>query len=189
MKLSVNLARQRYIDRRRLRMLYGVLLGLLLAWLFVTVRFSMSTAGRHHRMARWLEETALPERTLVVSDAGAGRDAARLAAEGAFVRHLIRQRRVRWSTVLERLEQVAVEGIQIRTIEPDYAHNVLEIEVLARDIETLRKYLGGMLRFEGFSEVLLLHQDTRKITAGQGRSLTALHCRIKIAGGFRHGEE
>lgn len=184
MKLSVNLARQQYIDRRRLRLVYGVLLGLLLVWLTVNVRFSLSVAERHGHLARWLEETTPSEQALVVPAADSGRDPARLAAEAEFAQRLIRQRQVRWSVVLDHLEQVSVEGIQVRAIEPDYARNVLEIEVLARDIETLRKYLGGMLRFKAFSEVLLLHQATQKITDGRGRSLSAIQCRIKIAGGF-----
>ncbi len=180
MKLTVNLVTKRPVDVAVLRKLATALLLLLGLWLLVTVGMMIMVRHKHQNIMQLLSE--MPEKVAVPAiNAGSQKE---VQAEISKTERILQRRGFRWSRILNHLEKTSLEGIQIRSIQPDFEKQTLAIQILARDETVFREYLENLLRYEPFSQVLLLRQENVDIKDAVGQTFAALRCEISIRGGF-----
>lgn len=181
MKIRVNLARRIYLGRRPVLVGYGIIMLLLAAWLFTTLRYMVVTHDRSFVVAdqlRQLEPTSeagepLPA-TLKI-------DPQRLAAEIAASNEILEMAKPRWVGLLDRLEELMVPGIQLRSLTPDFPGGQLRLELAARDPEALAAFLTSLQGYGPNSKVRLLSQMLQAPGADQP---PALMCRVELQGGL-----
>lgn len=179
MKLKVNLVIQRPIDRVALRNVCTVLQVLLVSWLIITLGYMIIISQRRQKVIKLLATTSV-EVAIPLSAA----EQQALQAESAKADNILKRRAFRWSKILNHLEQTGIDGIQVRSIAPDFDKQSLAIQVLARDEAVFREYLGSLLQYQPFSQVLLLRQENATINDALGQTFTAVRCDISIRGGF-----
>lgn len=177
MKLRVNLATQRPVEGIALQRLCRILVGALGLWLVINLAGLALVSHRHREIAARLAATPAE----VSGDAA---ETAALRAEAERAERILQRRAFQWSQVLNHLERTWLEGIQVRSIEPDFEKRTLALQVLAKDETAFREYLGSLLEYEAFSEVLLLRQENTDIRDAAGRSMAAVRCELRIRGGF-----
>lgn len=180
MKLTVNLVTQRPVDGVVLRKLCNAMLVLLVTSLIIALGYMVMVRQRHQKVRELLALT-----TAEVSTGQANTDDNQaVQAESAKAEIILKRRAFQWSQILNHLEQTGIDGIQIRSIEPNFDKQSLSIQVLARDEAAFREYLGNLLQYKPFSEVLLLRQENVDIKDYTGQNFSAIRCEISIRGGF-----
>ncbi len=180
MKLTVNLVTQRPVNGVALRKLCNAMLVLLVTILAIALGYMVMVRQRHQKVRKLLAQTMAdvsPGPTNTVDNQA-------LQTESAKAEVVLKRRAFQWSQILNHLEQTAIDGIQIRSIEPNFEKKSLSIQVLARDEAVFREYLGKLLRYQPFSQVLLLRQENVAIKDFAGQNFTAIRCDISIRGGF-----
>jgi len=181
MKIRVNLARRIYLGRRPVLVGYGIIMLLLTAWLFATLRYMVIAHDRSFVAADQLRQ--------LESNSGAGEplpatrkiDPQRLAAEIAASNEILEMAKPRWVGMLDRLEELMVPGIQLRSMTPDFPRGQLRLELAARDPEALAAFLTGLQGYGPNSQVRLLSQMLQAPAADQP---PALICRVELQGGL-----
>lgn len=113
-----------------------------------------------------------------------GADNKALQEEAQKAEQIMQRRVFRWTRILNHLEETWIEGIQVRTIKPDFEKQTLSIQVFAKDEAVFREYLGGLLRYKPYSQVLLLRQENSTVKDAIGQTYSALSCELLIQGGF-----
>ncbi|MGE4545601.1 MAG: hypothetical protein AB7D06_16000 [Pedobacter sp.] len=180
MKLTVNLVTQRPVDGVVLRKLCNAMLVLLVTSLIIALGYMVMVRQRHQKVRELL--------ALTTADVSSGRtntgDERALQSESAKAEIILKRRAFQWSQILNHLEQTGIDGIQIRSIEPNFDKQSLSIQVLARDGAVFREYLGNLLQYKPFSEVLLLRQENVDIKDYVGQNFSVIRCEISIRGGF-----
>lgn len=180
MKLRVNLAAKRPVERVSLQKLGKTMLAVLGLWLVLNLAGMILVAQRHEKVVARLAETS----------AGASDDGADSAKQTALqdevkqADRIMGRRAFRWSQILDDLEKTWLDGIQVRSIEPDFEKKTLKIQVLARNEAVFREYLSKLLQYKAFPQVLLLSQENIDIRDARGRRLAAVRCDLRIRGGF-----
>ena len=180
MKLTVNLVTQRPVDGVVLRKLCNAMLVLLVTSLIIALGYMVMVRQRHQKVRKLLAQTTADVST---GSTSTGNNQA-LQAESATAEAILKRRVFQWSKILNHLEQTGIDGIQIRSIEPNFDKQNLSIQVLARDGVVFREYLGKLLQYPAFSQVLLLRQENVDIKDLAGQNFSAIRCDISIRGGF-----
>ncbi len=180
MKLTINLVTQRPVDGVVLRKLCNVILVLLVTSLVIALGYMVMVRQRHQKIRKLLAQTTADVST---GQTNTGDNQA-LQAESAKAEAILKRRAFQWSQILNHLEQTGIDGIQIRSIEPNFDKQNLSIQILARDEAIFREYLGKLLQYQSFSQVLLLRQENVEIKDSAGRNISAIRCDISIRGGF-----
>ena len=186
MKFTLNMASRRYINRRLLnRFFLVVILGLSLSLLAIFVH-GVRLAGYAGQFHGHLAELRAGEGGDVAEEEKppAPAEMAQLRKELTFAREILKQDQLRWTVLLNRLEGLAIEGIRIRTMEPDYSKGSLGLTALARDDQKLRDFLDRLLVSEEFPEVYLLEQGIVQVKDANDRQQTAVNFRIVLKGAF-----
>jgi Tfp pilus assembly protein PilN len=187
MKFTLNMASRRYINRRLLNRFYlGVILFLSLL-LLMLIANGLRLAGyagqfRHHlAQLKGQEQVAAAEQEKPPSAA----ELAQLRSKLEFARKIMKQDQFRWTDLLDRLEDVSIEGIRVRTIEPNYQDGSLILTALARDDQVFRDFLDNLLTSGQFSDVYLLEQNQVQIKdAANNRQRTVISFRVELKGAF-----
>lgn len=159
MKLTLNLASKKHLDRQTVYVAYGVILAflgmLLLLNLNTVIRGQMQVSTLRGHLSK-LED-----------DAGKGAKGALAVSparmqqtqdEVAFANELLEKDSFRWTEMLNHLEEVVRRGISIRSISPDYKEGGLKVSGLARDGKTLRQFIDRIEASDHFAEVFLFRQ-------------------------------
>jgi hypothetical protein len=180
MKLSVNLVTRRFPDPAGLRKIRNILVVLWGLWLAINLVAMTVSQLRHQKVQEELSAISGKKS----SDKGDLAERQALQDEARKAERILKRRVFRWSRILDHLENTWVQGIQVRSIEPDFEKQTLSIRVLARDEAVFRAYLGKLLQYEAYSQVFLLRQENIEIKDGAGRSLSVLSCEFRIQGGF-----
>lgn len=180
MKLTVNLVTPRPLDKAILRKIRIVLLVLVGFWLVVSLVSMTVVWRRHQKVLDGLAEITAKEP--VAHEGGADNKA--LQDEAQKAEQIMQRRAFRWTRILNHLEKTWIEGIQVRTIKPDFGKQTLSIHILAKDEAVFREYLGGLLRYTPYSQVLLLRQENSTVKDAMGQTYNVLSCELRIQGGF-----
>lgn len=180
MKLTVNLVTQHPVDGGVLRKLCNAMLVLLVTSLIIALGYMVMVRQRHQKVRELLAQTTADVSTGKTNTA----DTPALKAESAKAEIILKRRAFQWSQILNHLEKTGMDGIQIRSIEPNFDKQNLSIQVLAKDETVFREYLGKLLQYHPFSEVLLLRQENVDIKDYAGQNLSVIRCDISIRGGF-----
>ena len=186
MKLTLNLASRTYVNRRALYLIYALVLGALV----LLLAFSTSRLWQLQYHSRAMEERLadLEKRLGEVEEPAdpAVTPAAleRQAPRGAIAHPLHDQDGFCWTALLDRLEGVALEGVSVSSLQPDYKERNLRLTGQARSVRELRSFLDRMIASPDFSEVYLLQQSNIKVKTPTGSERHAVGFSLVLKGVF-----
>jgi type IV pilus assembly protein PilN len=186
MAFTLNLASRRYINRRLLSRCYGLAVLVLLLGLLALLGNSwlrVSETSRYRRQLAELQKAAAREGTDKEKPPSAA-ELARVEKQLTFARNILQQDRFRWTLLLSRLEELAIEGVRISTIQPDYQDGSLRLTALAWDDRKMRDFLDRLLTSEDFSNVFLLEQTRLEVKDANNRPRSALGFTVVLKGAF-----
>lgn len=184
MKLTLNLSDKPYINRRALYLGYTLFAGAL----FLLLILNGAYLHRLHSHAGEVE-SHLAE---LESQGGGGAAVTELNPEEvrrqqekiAFANDILHRDSFRWTQMFDRLEESAVEGVSVRSLQPDYKDRSLQLRGVAAGVDELRSYLDSLIASPHFSEVLLLEQSRTEVGEATGVKRTALAFSIVLRGAF-----
>ncbi|MEZ4598977.1 MAG: hypothetical protein R2940_04225 [Syntrophotaleaceae bacterium] len=186
MKFTLNMASRRYINRRLLYRFYLAVILVLSVLLIILFFNGLRLAGYASQFREHLEN--LQHQGSGNGEAGkeppSAAELIRLRTELDFARTVLRQDNFRWTSLLNRLEDIAVEGIRVQTIEPDYRSGALTLSALARDHQIFQDFLNNLLTAGQFTDVYLLEQDRIQIRDADNQTRTAVSFRVELKGAF-----
>ena len=185
MRLTLNLATRTYFNRRAVRtglVVASAVLGMLLLWNLVAL-------GREASHLRWIKQHASElEQELVRSRGLEGppvSDAviAKRKKEVELVNGILLRESFQWSRLLTQLEGLSVDGITLVSIVPEARTRSHKLTGLARDVDSLRRYLDRLNERGDFRGVFLLNQERTSVSDGRGGERTAVKFSVELAGG------
>ena len=186
MTLQLNLASHTYVNRRGLYAFYGISTGLLL--LLLVFNISSVWRLRQHRLQvqshlAELERKLGRERPADAAEASPA-EMERERQEVAFANEILARDGFRWTALLNRLEGVAIDGISIRSLQPNFKENSLKLSGVAAGLQQMRKFIDRLLAAPAFSEVYLLSQDTTTVKDNLGSEHQAIAFSLVLKGVF-----
>jgi Tfp pilus assembly protein PilN len=186
MAFSLNLASRRYVNRRLLFRCYRLIALALVLSLLALLGYGWRRIGEARAYRRQLAEL---QRVSAQEGEARGKppsaaEQARLEKELAFVEKILKEDRFRWTLLFGRLEDLAIEGVRIGTIEPDYEDGSLRLTALARDDLKMRDFLDRLLASKDFSDIFLLEQDRVEVKDGNNRPRSAIGFVLVLRGAF-----
>lgn len=182
MKLSLNLASKRYLNRRALNLGFGlvalilVIVLILQAQGYLRDRRLMATYQAHLGDLRTQLRGKLPERmnpeTLTEQS---------IAYEQA--KSLLKRDAFQWTVLFDRMESLLPEGVILTSFNPDYAENSLKINGIARDLARLQELIDRLYD-DDFTQVYLNNQAEASIEDERGNKRRVLSFSFSLRGGF-----
>lgn len=185
MKVTLNLASRRYVNRRALKFL-GILFILLL---LVLLTFQVSGYLQRQRQAQQYEKNlAELEREhqqllgqTVQSLTPPQSERQKLALQQA--KTLLQRDAFRWTVLFDRMEKRLPSGVSITSFTPDYKTQSLDLAGYARNLSDLQRLLNN-LHSDSFKQVFLQSQSQVIVSDGQGGEVPALSFNLKLEGVF-----
>ena len=185
MKVTLNFASRRYVNRRALNQLGILLLLLLLGVLFFQLsgylqsrsqlqKYEKNLTELRQEYQQLLGETPQSLNSQLVEEQNiALQQAATLLKRDAF----------RWTALFDRMEERLPSGVTITGFSPDYKTQSLNLSGLARDLSDLQSFLNSLHK-DSFDQVFLQNQNQVKVSDGQGGEMLALGFNVKLEGVF-----
>ncbi|MFA5516514.1 MAG: PilN domain-containing protein [Desulfuromonadales bacterium] len=185
MLLRLNLASRTYVNRRALYGFYAIFGGLLILLLLFNLDYLWRLRAHGGKIAVQLAEVELKLDQRGVADPDIAPDAwERRRREVAFANEILLRDGFRWTEMLDRLEAVALDGISIRVLQPDFKKKSLSLSGDARGVRELRQFIDRLLAAPSFSEVYLLNQSTVKVMDALGGEHQGIAFSIDLKGVF-----
>lgn len=185
MKLTLNLASRRYLNRNALNRACLVLLLLLCAALSYQI---IGYLQGQKRMEQYRNNIAELEQQLQQLQGESPRHltAARIEKQqrefeqaAAFLQHDA----FRWTALFDRLETLLPAGVSIRSFKPNYKEKSLLLTGVAKRLSDLQTLLDTLLA-DSFQQVFLQSQGLIDVGDGAGGKVKALSFSLKIEGLF-----
>lgn len=186
MKLNLNFASRRYINRRAVTKGYWmVATGLLCLFLWILYQnLFVSTQiqqTRNQLSALQQDEQELLGTKSVSLDS---QKIEELRKEFARNQMLLDQDSFHWTALFDRMEKLLPDGISIRAFKPDYEKRTLAIEGYARDLKVLQALLDRLLEADTISNVYLNRHAFANMKDSQGRQHSVLDFSLSLEGVF-----
>ena len=186
MKLNLNLARRPYVHRRALFASYGIVLGCLLLVLILNLNYALrlreATSKLEVRLAEMRDRFESPDDNVPVDISEI--QLKELAENVAFANEVLDRDAFRWTTLLNRLEDISPAGITVTSLTPDFKTREVELNGLARDVEALRRFLDRLLASDSFADTYLLSQDIQKVKDSRDQEREAVAFAMVLKGAF-----
>ncbi|MBT1071435.1 PilN domain-containing protein [Pelotalea chapellei] len=178
MRFTINLATRTYLDHRKVNLVIGVVISLLLVLLvWNIIKFSWNFGELRRLTADIVSiEGRLNSRPAGVSEA----EYNRILASIKFFNAVIEKKSINWVGLLNQLEIATPEGVSLSSLAPEGPNGEMKIEGRAKSFMQVRTYLEKLEDSKFFTQVLLLsHRD---ITVGERtRGVTfSISCRPVI---------
>ncbi|MBN2793098.1 MAG: PilN domain-containing protein [Desulfuromonadales bacterium] len=182
MKLFINLASERHLNQRAVRLTLSALLLLMLLLLAVA-----GNSYLHNRQLARQYQTHLGQ----LQEQLQGKQPKRLsAAELAQQQQVYRQAELllqrdafRWTLLFDQIERLLPDGVSLRSCNPDYSKNTLLVTGVARSLPELQKLLD-QFQAEPFHQVYLQNQGEVEVDDGRGGKRPALSFSLSVEGVF-----
>jgi hypothetical protein len=188
MKLTLNLATRLHVDPRIVYLSHGLLLALMSAWLLLNLHYLQTVqALGEHAHADLAQLRQLEDLEEQGEGAPAEINAAvwqRLEQEIAQSNDILLREGFRWTVLLGHLEEVGINGISLRAVQPDHQAGSLRISGQARGAEALGAYLDRLLASPNFTDVYLLEQGLIPLRTPQGKDVQVIGFTLVLKGAF-----
>ena len=182
MKLSINLASQRYLNQPVLKLIFSCAIFFLLVILALQGNAYLQNRQlslQHQAHLETLREQLrgkLPER-LTAKDLAAQRQKYHQAEA------LLQRDAFRWTGLFDRMENLLPDGVSLRSFNPDYVKNSLSILGVARTLPQLQALLDN-LQAAQFQQVYLENQGEVEVDNGRDGKRMVLSFSIRLEGVF-----
>ncbi|HEY5672979.1 MAG TPA: PilN domain-containing protein [Malonomonas sp.] len=185
MKVTLNLASRRYVNRRALNRLGILLLMLLLVLLTFQVRGFLLRQNQVQNYEKNLVEMQQEYQQLLgkTVQSLSPEQLARQQVEFNQAQTLLQRDAFRWTQLFDRLEKLLPAGVSIASFTPDYKSRSLELSGSARTLADLQRLLNN-LHNDSFAQVFLNSQTQIKVSDGQGGEVSALGFNVTLEGVF-----
>ncbi len=185
MKVTLNLASRRYVNRRALNRLGILFVLLLLVLLTLQVRGYLQRQNHVRNYKENLAEMRQEYQQLL------GKTVQSLSPEQLEqqtrefhqAQTLLQRDAFRWTVLFDRLEGLLPAGVSINSFNPDYKSKSLELSGIARNLADLQHLLNNLHK-DSFTQVFLNNQTQIKMTDGQTGELPALSFSVTLEGVF-----
>ena len=185
MKVTLNLASRRYVNRRALNQ-FGILFALLLLVILgFQVRDYLQQRGQLQMYVKNLAEMNQGYQQLQGETPRnlSSQQVEEQRADFLQAEVLLRRDAFRWTTLFDRMEKRLPSGVSITSFNPDYKTNSVELGGVAKTLADLQRLLKNLHK-ESFSQVFLQNQSEVIVKDKQGVELSALSFKISLEGGF-----
>lgn len=186
MKLNLNLASRRYVNKRALDQGFVAAFCLLLlfcGWsLFSLLQENAALRLQQDEVSEVAQQIQAlrggPEKTLTPAQKLA------LEKEYAIVKELLDQDAFRWTSLLDKMENLVPEGVNFNGFRPDYNKKSLAISGRARDLKQMRKFLDQLIKDGGFEQVFLKSHSRLKVRDYADVERDAITFSVQLEGVF-----
>ncbi len=172
MKLSINLASRRYVNRR--------IVSFVSLFLFLFLGGSLVFQGngylKDYRLAQTYHAHLDELKTQLHGQQPERINPQEVAARRQSydqAQQLLQRDAFRWTGLFDRMEGLLPEGVSLLSFNPDYTESSLHINGLAKKLKSLQDLLNN-LEAEGFDPVYLNSQGQTEVDDGRGGKRTAL---------------
>ena len=184
MKLTLNLASRKHLDRQTVYIAYGAVLAilslLLLLNLNTAIRGQLQVSTLRGHLSKLEDEAS---KGVKGAPAVSSLQMQQTRDEVVFANELLEKDSFRWTEMLNHLEEVVRRGISIRSISPDYKEGALKISGLSRDGKTLRQFIDRIEASDHFDEVFLFNQANVEVDYRK-RKRRAVSFSLELKGAF-----
>ena len=163
MKITLNLATRPYINRPLLYAIYAGICTILLLLAGLNLLNGLRSFEETRRLRERIAE--LEQRSSLAAKGASGfspEGYIRLNRRIVFANELLEQDSVRWSLLLDRLENLMVDGVRMRGLQPDFKNRNVRLAGSASSIDVLRQFLSRLVASPDFKRVYLLQQTESK---------------------------
>jgi type IV pilus assembly protein PilN len=186
MKLNLNLASRRYLNRRALYGFYTVIIVVLI----LVLGLNLSLFFRGRSQARHLEARLAELEQQLSGQQGAAVKGFSLQAyadlldEIGFANDILLKDSFRWTRLLDWLEEVTPKRVLVSSIQPEFKDHSLKIVGQARSVDDLRNFIDNLIESPHFTEVYLYNQ-AKVLSGGSSRGKGGnISYSIDLKGGF-----
>lgn len=156
MEIKLNLASKPYLNRQRIRL--WLLLGCMFMALLLVL--NCSYGSQNWRQLRLLESRlmelgeSLPGVQGTTADYTPEKYAA-VRSEVALENEIIAADQFRWTLLLGRFEELLPDDVSIRSIQPDFKGQSVQLACVARDVSAMTRFVDNLLTSEDLKHTYL----------------------------------
>lgn len=185
MKVTLNLASRRYINRRALNQLGMLIILLLMVILTFQVRGYFQRRSQVQDYQKNLAEMSQEYQQLL------GETPRSLSPQQVEVQkiefhkaeELLQRDAFRWTALFDRMEKRLPSGVSITSFNPDYKSKKLSLVGVAKNLPDLQELLKNLHK-DSFTQVFLQNQNQVTVSDGQGGKTNALSFNVTLEGVF-----
>ena len=178
MRFTVNLATRTYINSRQVNLVLGVVGGILLV---VLAGLSSVVITNRAEQQKLEQDLASVEARIKASGKGiSDKEFQALLGKIKVVNGIIQRKSFNWLGFLDWLELVVPDGVMVSSLEPSLKEGKLTIVGVARDFQTMRKFLENLEDSKFFTEVYLLTQSEAKVDETQKGISFSVSCKADV---------
>ncbi len=185
MKLTLNLASRRYLNRRAINQGY-LLLCLLFSGLLIYLAIGFFQGRRqieNYRADISDLQTQLEKLQMDMPRHLTDERIEKQKQDFVQAEAYLKRDAFRWTQLFDRMESLLPAGVSLRSFKPDYKNRSLLLTGVARGLPELQALLDNLLA-DSFQQVYLQRQGRVEISDGPGDKITALNFSLKIEGVF-----
>ncbi len=186
MKLTLNLASRRYVNRRALN--HGFIAAAALLVLFCLWSL-VGLIEQHELLKQNRQQVAEIEQQLRVLRGGpvkplSEEERSRIEAQFLIAQRLLEQDAFRWTKLLDRMEALLPAGVSINSFRPDFGKDSLALDGQARSLKEMRQFLDRLLKKGGFQQVYLNSHSRTKVRDYADNEREAVTFSVQLQGVF-----
>lgn len=186
MKLNLNFASRRYINRKHISRVYWFIASAFLCLLFWSISQLLLTQTHIQQSQNQLATLQQDEQELLGTQS-VSLDSQRIEEirkEFARDQKLLTQDSFRWTALFDRMELLLPAGVSIRGFHPDYDARTLSIEGVAKNLSTLQTLLDRLLESDSITNAYLNRQTYVTVRDTKGTEHSALNFSVNLEGVF-----
>lgn len=186
MKLDLNFASRRYVNRKAVTKGYWLAAIVLICLLIWFVSHCLLTQQQIAQSESQLITLAQDEKEIlgIKSVSLDSQQIADLRSEFARNQQLLNQDSFRWTALFDRIEELLPKGVSIRGFKPNYEKRTLALEGVAKDLGRLQTLLDRLLESDSISNAYLSRHAEKKVKDKKGNEYLALSFSIDLEGVF-----
>ena len=178
MRFTLNLATRTYIDSQKL----NLILGAVAAFLFLLLcGLSYAAVMNRAEQEKLLGELTAVEARIKASGKGvSANEYQTLLGRIKAANSIIQRKSFNWLGLLDWLETVVPDGVQITSLEPSLKEGKLSISAVARNFQTMRRFLENLEDSKFFTDIYLLNQGEARIDDAQKGVSFSINCKADV---------
>ena len=178
MRFTLNLATRTYINSRQVNLILGVVGGVLLVML---AGFSYRVIMNRAEQQKLEQDLAVVEARIKASGKGISeKEYQALLGKIKIANGIIQRKSFNWLGFLEWLEVVVPDGVMVTSLEPSLKERKLTISGVARNFQTMRKFLENLEDSKFFTDIYLLAQSEAKVDETQKGVSFSVSCKADV---------
>lgn len=182
MKLDLNFASRRYVNRKAVNKGYWLVAILLIGLFFWSVMECIFISTQIEQNHVQLSVLQMDEKELFGTESIPldSEKIETIRAELLSSQELLDQDSFRWTQLFDRMEKLLPPGVSIRRFSPNYEKRSLAIEGVAESLRSLQTLLDRLLQAEGMVNVYLKRHAEIKVKDSEGRERIALSFSVDL---------